>query len=298
MIATSEIQIRDPFVVPVPSEGNYYLFGSTDKNVWGKGTGFDVYVSRDLEQWQGPLPAFRPEEDFYSDTNFWAPEVYEHQGRYFMFATFRRKDNGRIGTAVLAADTITGPYHPHSEGPVTPEAWNALDGTLYLDDDGLPWMVFCREWKDVTDGQICAVRLTADLKAALGEPLVLFSATEACWTRPYESEKVAAQENKYVTDGPFLHRTAGGELLMIWASYIGTSYAIGLVKSVTGQVTGPWVHEEEPLYKSDGGHGMIFRDLADRQLRLVLHTPNQSPLERAIFLTVAEENGTLRLVRA
>ena len=39
----SDIQIRDPFVVE--EDGAYYLFGSTDKNIWeGAGTGFDGYV--------------------------------------------------------------------------------------------------------------------------------------------------------------------------------------------------------------------------------------------------------------
>lgn len=38
----SEIQIRDPFVLPVAATGEYYLFGSTDKNIWsGPGQGFD-----------------------------------------------------------------------------------------------------------------------------------------------------------------------------------------------------------------------------------------------------------------
>ncbi|OXM85186.1 glycoside hydrolase family 43 protein [Paenibacillus rigui] len=295
MKAVTDIQIRDPFVIVENNEGKYYLFGSTDEDVWGTGIGFDVYVGHDLEHWEGPYPAFRPEDSFYSDVNFWAPEVYEYKGKYYMFATFRRKDNRRLGTAVLVSETIAGPYRPHSEGPVTPGDWNSLDGTLHLDDDGMPWMVFCHEWKDVKDGEVCAVRLTADLKAAIGEPVRLFSASEAPWTTPYESEKVRASENKYVTDGPFMYRTSGGELLMLWASYIHTSYAIGLAKSVSGQITGPWQHEEVPLYKSDGGHGMIFKSLDD-QLMLTIHTPNRTPEERAIFLKVAERGGTFVLL--
>jgi hypothetical protein len=40
-----DIRIRDPFVVP--ENGCYYLFGSTDKDIWkSRATGFDVYVSR------------------------------------------------------------------------------------------------------------------------------------------------------------------------------------------------------------------------------------------------------------
>ncbi|MDQ0874671.1 hypothetical protein QFZ77_003330 [Paenibacillus sp. V4I3] len=93
MVAKKDLQIRDPFVLPVAEEGKYYLFGSTDKNIWGKGTGFDVYVGDDLEHWEGPYPAFRPDADFYAEKNFWAPEFYAYKDRYYMFATFRRKQS-------------------------------------------------------------------------------------------------------------------------------------------------------------------------------------------------------------
>ncbi|AFC29325.1 hypothetical protein PM3016_2437 [Paenibacillus mucilaginosus 3016] len=35
-----------------------------------------------------------------------------------MFATFRRSDNGLLGTAVLVSEALTGPLRPHSEGPL------------------------------------------------------------------------------------------------------------------------------------------------------------------------------------
>lgn len=100
----SEIQIRDPFVLPVRARGEYFLFGSTDKNVWnGPGVGFDCYRSRDLKNWDGPIPAFRPRKDFWGTTQFWAPEVHEFNGRYFMFATFKTDGHCR-GTQILAAN--------------------------------------------------------------------------------------------------------------------------------------------------------------------------------------------------
>lgn len=65
MLTNNQIHIRDPFVVPVPEAGRYYLFGTTGANCWsGTPTGFDVWHSRDLEHWEGPFPAFRPEPGF------------------------------------------------------------------------------------------------------------------------------------------------------------------------------------------------------------------------------------------
>jgi hypothetical protein len=122
-INRSEIQIRDPFVFA--ENGVWYLFGSTDKDIWEEnGTGFDVYKSDgDLDEWDGPYPAFRPPAGFWSTKNFWAPEVYYYDTAYFMFATFQRNagfQGGRRGTAILRSGSVTGPYLPWSDGPVTP----------------------------------------------------------------------------------------------------------------------------------------------------------------------------------
>ncbi|MBN2984180.1 MULTISPECIES: glycoside hydrolase family 43 protein [Cohnella] len=295
MKKSRDVQIRDPFVVPVPEEGKYYLFGSTDANIWGKGTGFDAYRSDDLQHWEGPFPVFRPDEDFFSDTNFWAPEVYAYGGRYYMFATFRRKDNGLLGTAALSSDRLLGPFALNSDGPITPEPWSSLDGSLFVDEEHRPWMVFCHEWQQVTDGEVCAVRLDKDLKRAVSEPVVLFRASEAPWTTPYVSPRFPNRDN-YVTDGPYLFRGASGALCMLWAGFIDNTYALGLARSESGRVTGPWTHEDEPLYRNDGGHGMAFRTF-EGKLVLTLHTPNKTPDERPIFIEVREENGKMTVGR-
>ena len=43
----SDINLRDPFVLV--HEGRYYLYGTRGATCWGPATGFDVYVSADLE---------------------------------------------------------------------------------------------------------------------------------------------------------------------------------------------------------------------------------------------------------
>ncbi|GAA1807251.1 glycoside hydrolase family 43 protein [Nesterenkonia flava] len=294
---TSEIQLRDPFVLPRPQEGEngtYYLFGSTDKDIWkGTATGFDCYRGTDLKNWEGPIEAFRPGPDFWSTTNYWAPEVHEYQGRFYLFATFGHEDPAvRRGTQILSADTPEGPFTPHSDGPLTPRDWECLDGTLHVDADGTPWMVFCHEWVQISDGTVCAVQLSRDLKTAVGEPIELFAASSAPWVDAVHSAK---HGTGYVTDGPFMHHTQRGELLMLWASFRGGRYAQGVARSATGEITGPWEQQPEPLYEADGGHGMIFRAL-DGTLYLTLHTPNDTPNERAIFIELQEIEGGLRTV--
>lgn len=287
-----QIQIRDPFVLSLAQEGVYYLYGSTDTNVWdGPAVGFDCYRSTDLKNWEGPLPAFRPGPEFWADKQFWAPEVHEHLGSYYMFATFKA-DGVRRGTQVLVSATPQGPFEPHSAGPVTPSDWECLDGTLHIDQHGTPWMVFCHEWLQVKDGTVCAVQLSLDLKEAVGEPLVLFRASEAPWAQPISTEHHGLV---HVTDGPFVLRAISGELLMLWASFHGGKYAQGIAVSDTGQIQGPWRQIAEPLYQSDGGHGMIFETQAGA-LTLTLHSPNDSPNERARFIPLQLTGTELKTV--
>ncbi len=291
MVQNKDIQLRDPFVYVNESEGKYYLYGSTDKDIWGKGTGFDVYVGDDLENWEGPFPVFRPDQHFYSEENFWAPEVHAYAGSYYMFATFLRKDNGKRGTAILKADSLMGPFLPHSDGPITPEGWYSLDGTLHLDEEDKPWMIFCHEWVQIGDGSVCAVRLTEDLKETIGKPVTLFNASEAPWPTSFKHKTRNTQDN-YVTDGPFVYRAENGELLLLWASFVDNVYAQGISRSMTGDIKGPWIHDAEPMFTSDGGHGMLFHDLKDN-LILTLHSPNKTPEERPIFIPMEENDGKI-----
>ena len=173
MLTTSEINIRDPFVL---LDGDtYYLYGTRGATCWGPATGFDVYASSDLRDWDGPFPCFENDGTFWADRNYWAPEVHIWQGKYYMFASFK-SETRRRGTAILRADSPMGPFVPWSDGPVTPTEWECLDGTFYVDHKGNPWIVYCHEWIQAGDGEIRAARLAYDLKRTEGEPVLLFRA--------------------------------------------------------------------------------------------------------------------------
>lgn len=288
--ALRDLHLRDPFLLPVESENRHYLFGTGFD--LPDGPGFEVYWSDDSREWRGPQAAFRRPADWGPTRDFWAPEVWPHRGRYFMFASFSHPGRRR-GTQILVADRPAGPYRGYSDGPVTPAGWDCLDGTLHVDPDGKPWLVFCHEWTQVHDGEICALRLTADLRAAAGEPLLLFRASEAPWT----VEISGASHPGRVTDGPFLYRLSTGALAMLWSSFGRSGYALTVAYSNTGNVSGPWLHPAEPLFAEDGGHGMLFRTFVG-DLRLVLHAPNRAPRERPRMFGVKEDQGRLVILRA
>lgn len=303
------IRIRDPFIYE-RAPGSFVLFGTTDENVWGgPSTGFDCYTSTDLREWEGPYPAFRPPEGFWGDTQFWAPEVHAHDGLFFLFATFASSVSRVRGVATLVARDPMGPFEPWSDGPLTPQGIPCLDGTLHVDGVGDPWLVYSRGAEGgrdgspgLPDGEMWAIRLTADLKAAIGAPRLLFRATSAAWSRPLRLPDGALPPpalnlapDAMFTDGPFVVRAPDGTLLMLWSSYGEEGYAMGVARSESGDVLGPWAQRERPLWARNGGHGMIL--LADDGTSyLVFHHPNDSPQERVKLVEVElTEDGIVAL---
>ena len=80
---------------------------------------------------------------------------------------------------------------------------------------------------------------------------------------------------------------------MLWSSFGPDSkYRIGLAVSESSLITGPWKQMDEPLYSADGGHGMLFHSI-EGKLYLAIHSPNNSPDERAVFIEMIEEDGMI-----
>lgn len=279
----SDINIRDPFVLY--EDGIYYMYGTRAASFGKNVGGFDVYVSRDLEDWSEPIECFNSDAHGMNVCVNWAPEVHKYRGAYYMLATFTRAESGLRATFILKADSPLGPFAPHSKGEVTPAEWECLDGTLYV-EDGKPYLIFCHEHTQIIDGSICYLPLKEDLTAASGDPTLLFHASEPSWV----SEKKDGVH--YVTDGPFMYRSTGGRLFMIWSTFIGGKYAECLVEFEGGRLGTEFKHLT-PLMTDDGGHGMIFK--AEGKTYLTLHSPNSSGKERPCFTLLEDSDGILKI---
>lgn len=304
-LTLDEINIRDPFIFTDNDKGMYYMYRTSDSimadgNVRG---GVEVFTSRDLSNWEGPQTVMRIPADNGLTGTVWAPEVHQYNGCYYLFATInseiewkKRKEGwGEYvwrGTQIFRADRPEGPFRPFSKFVTTPMDWMALDGTLWV-EEGKPYMVFCHEWVQTQDGTMEAVELLPDLSAMAVAPQTLFYGSAPEWSTGLEM--APGYPRGYITDGCFLYRTHTGKLLMIWSSFSDGNYAIGISESVTGSVKGPWKHQPKPLFKKDGGHGMIFKKL-DGQLCLVLHQPNApAGAERARIFILEDCGDTLKL---
>lgn len=280
----TDIHLRDPFVLH--ENGQYFLYGTRGETAFSKkADGFDVYLSKDMLEWDGPKVCFSKPQDFWATKNFWAPEVYAYRGAYYMFATFAN-DAKQLGTAVLRAQFPVGPFVPWSHGTITPPKWRCLDGTLHI-ENGQPYMIFSREWKQVHDGQIYAVALSEDFRQAKGTPFLLFRASQG---RPLVKSFLF---RNYVTDGPFPFKTEDGRLHLLWSSFGKNGYMQAVAHSDNNLLCGSWQIVQQPLFHNDGGHGMIFRDDAGRPF-LTLHSPNRNSKEHPIFIPLKYEGNELK----
>lgn len=274
-----EIRIRDPYVFTDGESKTYYMYGTTDFTPRGAGNKFSVYVSKDLENFDGPFSVFDGEKSgFWATRNYWAAEVYRIGRKYYLFGSFKAEGCARA-TQILVSDSPLGAFRPVSEKPQTPEGWECLDGTLYT-ENGTPYLVFCHEWLQCGIGEIWAVELNGDLSAAQGEPFLLFRASD---NPEVGSIKLKTGEEGMVTDGPFLFKEKG-KIKMIWSSFCNGRYVV--LEAVAESIRGKWTHLKS-RFSFDGGHAMVFSDLSGKRY-FALHAPNTSPDERAVFIPYDE----------
>lgn len=283
-VKREDLRIRDPYVLVY--DGKYYMYGTC----LSQGEGYGCVVSEDLENWSEKIQIFSPSEGFDGYADYWAPECHYYKGSFYLFATYRSRLSEKRGTAVFKSDSPTGPFELISDGHVTPKEIDCIDGTLYVDDDGQPWMIYVNEWTSTYDnyGEMAVAKLSDDLTHLVSEPKMIFRANKHIWT------------NGGITDGPFVYKTSKGRLVMLWSNHARSGgYAVGMAVSDNGKVDGNWLHHPKAMYKRtdtqlNGGHPMLFTTL-DGQLMMSIHSPNESDgeiFETAKFIPM-EDTGRL-----
>ena len=297
------ISMSDPFVIADPVTRMYYMTG----------TGGMMWKSPDLKMWTGPYKVVDIETNTWMGDHpmIWAAEIYFYKGKYYYFATFtnsktiiekipNRCDIQRRASHILVSDHVEGPYKLMNNNLYLPADQSTLDATFWV-ENGIPYMVYCHEWMQITDGNMDMIRLSDDMTAAAGEHKVLFKASEAYWAREMNSIGEVTFGMKlggYVTDGPFLFRTQTGKLGMLWSSWGSTRYSQGVAYSVSGKITGPWIQEHDALVPNNSGHGMLFRTF-DGKLLMSLHHQSfrEANAPRRPFLLEVDDSGDKLMIR-
>lgn len=280
----NEIHIRDPFILKDEKSHKYYLYGTEANEIQNE---FYSYESDDLIEWGNKSLVFKNNNDFWGKYNFWAPEVYFINGKYYMIASFKN-DNHKRGCSILVSDYPNKEFKVYSS-LITPKNWECLDGTLYFDNKNKPYLIFVHEWLEVKDGEVCSIRLSHNLKKTIGLPRILFKASEVSWSKKPKWTK----ENIRVTDGPFVIKNET-TLMLMWSTFDENEYVTGFSIPSKDINKKGYVHSKSALKLNDAGHGMIFESF-DSKYYLVLHECNCSKFEHPILKEVLIENNNLTL---
>lgn len=281
-IDVNDLWIRDPFIVFYKNV--YFMYGTV-----GNVAGYSCYVSYDLKTWFGPNCVFDAEKAVASDGfegvgDYWAAECHYYNGNFYLFASYKSGITGFRGTSIFKSESPLGPFVEISDGHVTPHTRDCIDGTLYV-EDGVPYMVYVEEHTSEPDhvGGMAYAQLSDDLTHFVSDSVTIFKANSPLWT----------DDDNSVTDGPFLYKTSGGKLYMLWSTF-EDGYRTTTAFTLNGKISGDWHQSTRSIYKKnnkkekDGGHGMIFTD-KDGRLMIVIHSPNSG--DTRIRLMEIEDKG-------
>ena len=270
-IPTDSILLSDPCVLADSATGLYYMTGTQGM----------LFTSKDLKMWSKPEKVANTSTIPWAGSRpeIWAAELHKYGDKYYYFATFTNPDTitgqyegrnlPRRSSHILRSDSPSGPYSAFGDAATLPDSTLTLDGTLWVEPDGTPYMVYCGEWLQNGIGTMECIPLKQDLSGAAGKATVLFTAHDSPWSR--EEPTPGQITPNRVTDGPYLFRTDTGRLGMLWTSWVFNSYTQGVAYSKSGTIFGPWEQQPEPITPPNYGHGMLFKTL-DGQWLLSCHS--------------------------
>lgn len=294
---TNITNIGDPFVV---SDGNEYIMYATTFGI----KGFRYYRSDNLKQWTDGGIALDMSESW-ANESFWAPEVVcrPKDKKYVMHFTARRKIDKSLRIGVAVADKPQGPFEQVKNEPMFDFGYAAIDGHVFIDDDGQAYFYYSRDCSEnvVGDGhvsQIYVVKLNDDLTEVVGEAKLLTTPTY-----PYEHD---GDGSWLWNEGPAVLKRDGKYHLFYSANYYASrKYCVCVAVSekpdgdfVKSETENPVLHANMQLEDFSGpGHNSFFTD-KDGKLKTAfhIHTNEKEPGEnrRACIADVVYENGSYR----
>lgn len=290
------IHMGDPFVLR--HDGGYTLFGTNAPY-----RGFRCYTSKDLVHWQPAGWAYRETPDSWADADYWAPEVKEYRGKYYMTysALNKASDARRLLIALAVSDKPEGPYRD-LYAPWFDFGFPAIDGHIFVDDDGKPYLYFSRNgFQDgYSFGILYGVALADDLSGPIGKPVKLMEADQP-W------EKVRYAENR-CNEGATVFKHDGRYYMTYSANH--THYPhYGIGYATADNPLGPWKKApENPIAATDlsigvsaPGHNSITLSPDGRERFIVYHThadPSKPSGDRVVNIDrlVIDKSGRLKIV--
>ena len=249
-----DVQFGDPYILHA-SNDTFYMYGTGHVN-----DGFVCYSSPDMVNWTLRNQVYKAGKDSWAVKNFWAPEVYERDGKFYIFfsADWRENPNNelenfKIGVAI--SDSPTGPFVDLVNRPVCNPDYPVIDANVYTDEDGKNYLYYSRccykhpveselaDWAkenkgydEIEESWVYGVGLSDDFTSVIGEPKLLIRPPVKMDSKQteWESRSVTNGEvNRRWTEGSAIFKHNGLYYMTYSANYYaGQYYAVGYATSV------------------------------------------------------------------
>lgn len=249
-----DVIIADPFVLR--QDHTYYLYGTTDAR-----TGFKVWTSSNLIDWRSRGFVYRKNNADFGQRHFWAPEAFEHKGRfYFHYTAASREHSQRI---VLAeGESPLGPFK-EIKAPWFQSKLCVIDSHVFKDDDGQLYLYYVLDCSENGDSEIYVRKVSDDL--------VVSEETHFCAkpSQPWEGDQW--------NEAPFVIKRGDAYLMMYSANgYFDSNYNVGYATAKSP--LGPWTKApENPVLRrtkevSGPGHNALIESPDGKEMYSIYHT--------------------------
>ena len=320
------VEFGDPFILKA-SDGKYYMTGTG-----GVQDGFKMYSSNDLKEWKDEGRIYSGNTDSsWCVANFWAPELYEHQGKYYLFfsADWRYNPNNelenfRIGVAV--ADHPTGPYTDLYNRPIYDPGYPIIDANLWFEDDKV-YLYYSRvcykhpveselaDWArekgmfdEIEESWVYGIELKPDFSDVIGDPQLLLRPPVSMDDQQAECESrsvTSGEINRRSTEGSYILKHNDTYYMMYSANYFGGQhYAVGYATGnhplgpFTKAANNPVLQKnvEQGGIVTGTGHNSVTWSPDEKEMLCVYHgRTSETGENRVVFIDHMEirDDGTL-----
>ena len=236
----------DPFIMQDGSTFYAYATHSSPE-------GFQVLTSKDLVNWTPKKPVGKPS---WSNDQLWAPEIYHHNGKWYLFFSALNHQTNKRDLAVSVANSPLGPFSDYAI-LVTGASENhessqdgAIDPTVYFEGDHA-YLLYIRE---APPRSLKMVKLAKDFSGTEG------SATELIYA-DQESERG-------ILDAPTLIKHGGIYNIIYssgWFQSLKKDACYRVMCAESSSLLGPYVKSRRPILETkigetySPGHQTIFQ---------------------------------------
>lgn len=235
----------DPFVWK--SDGVYFAVGTGEFEARGRTVGriFPLLQSNDFVHWHFARSAMmRP--DYSLGTNFWAPAVAAHKGRFYLFYSVGFEDKHHR-LRVSCSYKPTGPYEDCGVDLLDPaETPFAIDPHPFQDSDGQWYLFFACDFLDETSPYragtgLAAVRLKS-MTEVDGPPVTILRA-RSDWQRFQSNRSLYDRTwDWHTVEGPCVVKH-GSQYICFFSGGRWETESYGVDYGVSTSVLGPYSDE-------------------------------------------------------